>query len=154
MSELVFDGVKSAHIGRRAVLCGAIALALGISSDISSDIASASTPAIGIKKVGKKLQLDIAKNASLKKVGGAVTIALGDGSSVAIIRTSTAVSGFTAMNLSCTHQGVEVVQQGSSWMCPAHGSEFSNTGTVLRGPANQALYKYPVTATAKSVTIG
>lgn len=153
MSELDLDGVKSAPIGRRAVLCGAVAIALGVSADLA-DLAAASAPAVGIKQVGKKLQLDIAKNPSLKKVGGAVTIDLGDGSSVAIIRTAPAVNGFTVMNLSCTHQGVTVIQQGSTWICPAHGSQFSNTGKVLRGPAGQALYKYPVTATAKSVTIG
>jgi Rieske Fe-S protein len=153
MSEFNLDSVKSAPIGRRAALCGAVAIALGISTDVM-DLASASSPAVGIKQLGKKLQLDIAKNPSLKKVGGAVTIDLGDGSSVAIIRTAASVNGFTAMNLACTHQGVTVVQQGNTWSCPAHGSQFNNTGKVLRGPASQALYKYPVTATAKSVTIG
>lgn len=156
MSELNFDGVKSAPIPRRAVLCGAVAVALGVSADLAglADLASASSAAVGIKQVGKKLQLEIAKNPSLKKVGGAVTVDLGDGSSVAIIRTAASTNGFTAMNLSCTHQGVTVLQQGNTWMCPAHGSQFSNTGKVLRGPAGQALYKYPVTATAKLVTIG
>ena len=150
MSELNFEEAKSAHIGRRAVLCGAVALALGV----STDIASASSPAVGIKQVGKKLQLELAKNKALAKVGGAVTFDLCDGSSVAIVRTAATTNGFVAMNLSCTHQGVTVVQQGSSWMCPAHGSQFDKSGKVLRGPASQALYKYPVTATAKLVTIG
>lgn len=150
MSDFELDGLKSAHLGRRAVLCGAIAVAFGL----SADIASASTPAVGLKQVGKKLQLDLAKNKALLKVGGAVTIALGDGSSVAVVRTAATTNGFVAMNLSCTHQGVQVEQQGTNWICPAHGSQFSSTGKVLRGPANQALYKYPVAATAKTVTIG
>ena len=150
MSELDLEGVKSAHIGRRAVLCGAVAIALGV----SADIASASVPAVGIKQVGKKLQIDLAKNKALGKVGGAVTIDLSNGTSVAIVRTSAALKGFTAMNLSCTNQGVTVVQQGSTWVCPAHGSTFSTAGKVVRGPANQALFTYPVTATAKTVTIG
>ncbi|MEI8222800.1 MAG: Rieske 2Fe-2S domain-containing protein [Actinomycetes bacterium] len=150
MSELNIEGAKSAHIGRRAVLCGAVAIALGI----STDLASASVPAVGIKQIGKKIQLDLAKNKALAKVGGAVTIDLSNGSSVAIVRTSAGVKGFTALNLSCTHQGVTVEQQGSTWVCPAHGSAFSSTGKVVRGPANQALFAYPVAATAKTVTIG
>lgn len=150
MSELNFDQAKSAPIGRRAVLCGAVALALGV----SVDLASAASPAVGIKQVGKKLQLSLAQNKALTKVGGAVTFDLSDGSSIAVVRTSAAANGFIAMNLSCTHQGVTVVQQGTNWVCPAHGSTFDKSGKVLRGPAGQALFKYPVTATAKVVTIG
>ena len=153
MSELNFGEAKSAPIGRRAVLCGAVALALGVSADIAS-AASAATPAVGFKQVGSKIQIELAKNKALTKVGGAVTLALGDGSTVAVVRTTAAAKGFIAMNLSCTHQGVTVVQQGSKWVCPAHGSTFDKSGKVLRGPANQALFKYPVTATAKVVTIG
>jgi hypothetical protein len=150
LNELNLEDTKSAHIGRRAVLCGAVAVVLGL----STDIASASVPAIGVKQVGKKIQIALAKNKSLAKVGGAITIALGDGSSVAIARISSAVNGFVAINLSCTHQGVTVEQQGSTWICPAHGSTFNTSGKVLRGPANQALFKYPIAATAKTVTIG
>jgi cytochrome b6-f complex iron-sulfur subunit len=150
MSDMDFEGVKSAHLGRRAVLCGALAVAFGI----SADVASASVPASGLKQVGKKLQLDLAKNKALSKVGGAVTIDLNGGQTVAVIRTAKTVNGFVAMNLACTHQGVTVEQQGNNWVCPAHGSEFSSTGKVVRGPANQALFKYPVAATAKTVTIG
>jgi Rieske Fe-S protein len=150
MSEMNLENIKSAHIGRRAVLCGAVALALGV----RTDIASASSPAVGVKQVGKKLQIELAKNKVLAKVGGAATIDLSDGTSIAIVRTAAGSHGFVAINLSCTHQGVTVVQQGSSWVCPAHGSTFDKSGNVLRGPAGQALYKYPVAATAKVVTIG
>ena len=150
MSEFNLEGVKSAPLGRRAVLCGAMAVALGL----STDIADASTVAVGVKQVGKKLQISLAQNKALAKVGGAVTFALSDGSSVAVVRTSAATNGFVAMNLSCTHQGVTVEQQGTNWVCPAHGSTFDKSGKVLRGPANSALYKYPVAATAKVVTIG
>lgn len=112
MSDLNLEGVKSAPLARRAVLCGAVAVALGL----STDLASASTVAVGAKQVGKKLQLTIAQNKALTKVGGAVTIALSDGSSIAVVRTTSAANGFIAMNLSCTHQGVTVEQQGTNWV--------------------------------------
>lgn len=150
MSDFQLEGVKSAPLGRRAVLCGALAMAFGI----GADVAQASTVAVGTKQVGKKLQLTLAQNKSLSKVGGAVTINLSDGSTIAVVRTTSAANGFTALNLSCTHQGVTVAQQGNTWVCPAHGSAFDKAGKVLRGPANSALFKYPVTATAKVVTIG
>jgi Rieske Fe-S protein len=150
MSDIHPEGLKSASLGRRAVLCGAIAVAFGL----SADIANAAHVAVGAKQVGKKLQLTLAQNKSLAKVGGVVTLALSDGSTIAIVRNSAATNGFIAMNLSCTHQGVTVEQQGTNWVCPAHGSTFDKSGKVLRGPANSALFKYPVTATAKVVTIG
>ena len=107
-----------------------------------------------MKQVGSKLQLDLAQNKPLSKVGGVVVIDLSDGSSLAVIRTTSAVNGIIAMNLSCTHQGVTVMQTGKTWTCPAHGSTFSQVGKVIRGPALQALLKYPVKVTAKTVTIG
>jgi Rieske Fe-S protein len=127
---------------------------MAVAFGLSMDVADAATVAVGVKQVGKKLQLTLAQNKALSKVGGAVTLPLSDGSTVAITRTSAAVNGFIAMNLSCTHQGVTVQQQGTNWVCPAHGSTFDKSGKVLRGPANSALFKYPVTATAKVVTVG
>jgi Rieske Fe-S protein len=140
----------SGNISRRAVLCGAVALAVGV----APDIASASSPAVGIKQVGKKLQLDLTKNKSLAKVGGAVTIDLSDGSSIAIVRNAAGNKGLVALSLTCTHNGVTVMQNGNGWLCPAHGSEFGLAGKLMRGPARSNLFTYPITATAKVATIG
>jgi len=139
------------EIGRRALLCGAIALAVGV----SPSIAEAAVPAAGItQRKDKKLDLDLSKNPALKKVGGVVTIDLNDGSSVAVIRTASGVKGLTVLNLSCTHNGVTVMQNGNQWLCPAHGSQFTLAGKVVQGPARTALFKYPSTATLKTLTIG
>ncbi len=139
------------QIGRRALLCGAIALAVGL----STDIASAAVAAQGIKqRKDGKLDIDLSKNPALKKVGGAITIDLSDGSSVAVVRTAAGVKGLTVLNLSCTHNGVTVMQNGNQWLCPAHGSQFTLAGKVLQGPARTALLKYPSSATLKTLTIG
>ena len=90
----------------------------------------------------------------LAKVGGLVQIDLSDGSSLAIIRTSAGAKGISAINLSCTHQGVPVKLQGSGWICPAHGSQFALNGKLIKGPARSALQKYPVSVTGNSVLIG
>lgn len=44
-----------------------------------------------------------------------------------------------AISLICTHLGctVNVLPQGIT--CPCHGSEFTSTGTVVKGPATEPL---------------
>lgn len=48
-------------------------------------------------------------------------------------------SEYKALYMQCTHQGAELQVFGDKIQCPAHGSEFSNTGTVESGPATQNL---------------
>ncbi len=51
-------------------------------------------------------------------------------------------NNFTASLLRCTHRGCELNVGGGIYSCPCHGSEFSVTGEVLEGPANQNLKLY------------
>ena len=151
LSEFVVESSKSANIGRRAVVCGAAAVAFGL---LTNDGALASVNALGVTQVGSKLQISLAKNKVLNKVGGAVTINLSDGSQVAVVRTGAGTSAFKALNLTCTHQSATVAQSGNNWVCPQHGGTFSLTGSPISGPVNRALYSYPVKATKTTVTIG
>ena len=137
-------------ISRRGVLCGIALLAVGL----TTEGAEAATTAVGVTQVGKKIKLDLTKNKGLAKIGGIVQITLTDGTEIAVIRTAAGVKGISAINLSCTHNGVPVMQGASGWICPAHGSEFALSGKLVKGPARSALQKYPVVATAKTVTIG
>lgn len=52
---------------------------------------------------------------------------------------------YNALWLECTHQGNEVQVFGDKLQCPAHGSEFSNSGLVTNGPADRNLRTFPVT---------
>ena len=70
------------------------------------------------------------------------------------IRTAAGTKGLSAISLSCTHNGVTVMQQGNEWVCPAHGSQFGLNGKLIQGPARTALQKYPITATATTAMIG
>ncbi len=145
---------ESGSLSRRAVLCGVLAASLGIATELGSTPADASVVAAGITQVGGKLKIDLAKNKALAKVGGAITITLSDGRTIAVVRQTKSVAGYAAIDLSCTHNGVTVMQQGSTWVCPAHGSEFTLPGKLVRGPARTALAKIPFTATAKAITLG
>ncbi len=52
---------------------------------------------------------------------------------------------YTALWMSCSHQGAELQAAGDHLQCPAHGSEFDNRGNVTNGPADKNLRSFPVT---------
>ncbi len=71
------------------------------------------------------------------------------------IATGNTASSFTAVQSSCTHQGTSVdynVAQ-AKFICPNHGSQFSQTGQVLVGPAVVALQKYTVSVNGSIVSV-
>ncbi len=51
---------------------------------------------------------------------------------------------YTALLMRCTHQGTELRVFGDRLECPAHGSEFTNNGSVQSGPADNELRTFPV----------
>ncbi len=135
-------------VTRRALLCGLTAATFGV-------IPESAQAAGGITQTSAgKIRIDLKVNKNLAKVGGVVTVPLSDGRTIALIRTAASLKGFTALDLSCTHQGITVQEQGSKWICPAHGSQFALNGKLVNGPARSALQKYPVSATSAAVIIG
>lgn len=88
-------------------------------------------------KVDFKMDLTLAKNKALTSNGGYMYYA-----GVIVARTN--AGAFIAVSQACTHQGVDIVFQGSAseFVCPAHGSTFGPTGSVGNGPANVNLKSY------------
>ncbi|GAC1311664.1 MAG: Rieske (2Fe-2S) protein [Mucilaginibacter sp.] len=66
-----------------------------------------------------------------------------------------ASTSFTAVQVICTHQGANIGYNASQglFICPAHGSEFSQSGQVVQGPALAPLQKYNVTITNNILTV-
>lgn len=60
---------------------------------------------------------------------------------------------YSALWMSCTHQGTELQASGDYLQCTAHGSEFDNKGTVKTGPADRNLRNFPVTVTNNQLFI-
>jgi len=60
-----------------------------------------------------------------------------------------------ALSMTCTHLGcdVEYDRQVGHIVCPCHGSEYANTGAVLKGPAEEPLKSYPVKIAGNDVEI-
>ena len=64
-------------------------------------------------------------------------------------------SSFTAVQVACTHEGTSINynQNQGIFICPLHGSQFSQTGQVLLGPAAASLQKFTVTVAGNIATV-
>jgi cytochrome b6-f complex iron-sulfur subunit len=60
---------------------------------------------------------------------------------------------YTAVLMLCTHKACEVTPFGQELHCPCHGSEFDNTGTVLKGPAEEPLKKFKIESDDRNLFI-
>jgi Rieske Fe-S protein len=60
---------------------------------------------------------------------------------------------FVAVSPICTHRGCTVDVQGARLVCPCHGSTYDRTGVVLKGPAQRALTRFPVTRSGDDIEI-
>ena len=60
---------------------------------------------------------------------------------------------YKALLMKCTHQGTELQVFGDRLQCPAHGSEFTNTGSVQNGPADSPLRTFNVTDAGDTIKI-
>lgn len=75
----------------------------------------------------------------------------------AVVRTQVTPPAFLALSLICTHQGCDAsVASPTLIRCPCHGSEFSNDGSVVQGPAQLPLAQLATSYNAQSdeLTIG
>ncbi len=60
---------------------------------------------------------------------------------------------YAAVLLKCTHRGCQVQPAGEIMECPCHGSRYSRTGSVIRGPAPKDLVQYPTEVTVDSIRV-
>lgn len=91
-------------------------------------------------------------NSELKNVGESK---IANGIIVVRLAGGNAPESFTAVQVACTHQGVSVGYSNAQgrFVCPAHGSQFSSTGSVLQGPATAALKQYTITINGSTLLI-
>ena len=60
---------------------------------------------------------------------------------------------FGALSPICTHRGCTVDVSGDRLVCPCHGSTYDREGRVLKGPAQRALTRYPVSRSGDELVI-
>ncbi|SDD24799.1 cytochrome b6-f complex iron-sulfur subunit [Mucilaginibacter pineti] len=91
-------------------------------------------------------------NSELQAIGGFKVAA---GIILVRLAAGSVADSFTAVQVACTHQGTSINYNNAQgiFICPNHGSEFSTTGVVLRGPAGFALKQYKVNITGTDLTV-
>jgi cytochrome b6-f complex iron-sulfur subunit len=92
-------------------------------------------------------------NSALRSVGGSQVFSTPNGGPVILIRTD--ATTVAALSDICTHAGCGVTYQAArgELVCPCHGSIFSLTGQVLRGPALTPLKVYSATLDTATNTV-
>ncbi|MEX2181620.1 MAG: Rieske (2Fe-2S) protein [Gemmatimonadaceae bacterium] len=60
---------------------------------------------------------------------------------------------YSAVLTRCMHRGCTVEPTAGRLVCPCHGSEYTASGAVLKGPTERALTAYPVTTDAEHIYI-
>ncbi len=60
---------------------------------------------------------------------------------------------FSAVSTRCMHRGCQVEPIVDRLACPCHGSEYTFDGEVLRGPTEEPLIRYRVTADAVNLYV-
>ena len=94
------------------------------------------------------LDLSSSANAALTTNGGYLI-------SQGVIVAKTNAGDYIAVSAACTHEGVNVQFQlaNNRFHCPAHGANFTTTGTVQNGPANSPLTQYNTSLSGNTLRV-
>jgi cytochrome b6-f complex iron-sulfur subunit len=99
---------------------------------------------------GSGVDVTVAGSA-LSDVGGAVLV-----NSIAgvFLLSRASADAFMAIDAVCSHESCTVSgADGTSYVCPCHGSRYDRNGRVLNGPAMAALRQFPTRFSSGVVTI-
>ncbi|GAB2979736.1 hypothetical protein GCM10027049_13830 [Mucilaginibacter puniceus] len=91
-------------------------------------------------------------NTSLLNVGDSKVL---NGVILVRIASGNVASSFTAVQVACTHEGTSINYNAgqAKFICPNHGSQFSQSGQVTLGPAATNLKTYTVTVNGTIATV-
>jgi cytochrome b6-f complex iron-sulfur subunit len=88
---------------------------------------------------GGVVSLSIDSASPLASTGTAALVATSSGNFLV----SRAGDAFTALTAVCTHEGCVVSNfQSGTYECPCHGSQYSTSGSVIKGPATRSLSQF------------
>ncbi len=149
--------LEDAGVSRRDFLSrstlAAVAALLTTACGTGADILAARNRTGGGTLSGGGITLPLANFPALAQVGG---IARADTSAGPIALVRTGATTVAAFSMVCPHQGSTINIQGSGFVCPNHGAQFSAAGQWLGGQPTSNLVSYPTTYDAATglITIG
>jgi len=89
-------------------------------------------------------------NSPLAATGGAALVNSSSGNFLV----SRAGDQFTALTAVCTHEGCVVSNfQSGTYECPCHGSQYTTSGSVTKGPATRSLAQFQTSFANSVLTI-
>ena len=135
---------EPAPLTRRTVVTGAGAAAVGAGL-LATGCSTAPPPAAP------------AEAAAGTPVGPAADVPVGGArifGPAGVVVTQPSAGDYTAFSTTCPHQGCAVSSvEGTSIVCPCHGSTFGLDGSVLQGPAEAPLESRAITVTNGEITL-
>jgi cytochrome b6-f complex iron-sulfur subunit len=138
---------------RRELLRGLGAAAVG-GLLLSGCPQSGPLPTARTTTCGSQLCIDITDpaNTDLATTGGALLVDTSRDTIMVIRNTETDVIAISAV---CTHAGCVMgyIPNQHVLDCGCHGSQFSEDGSVIQGPARRALKVYPATLSGTTITL-
>lgn len=96
--------------------------------------------------------LPLSRYPELRAPDGAIRI-VPDGTDDELFVIALAGGEYSVLSPICTHLGCTVELEGERLVCPCHGSTYDLRGSVLRGPAEEALTRYPARVEGDSLVI-
>lgn len=100
---------------------------------------------------GNNLCVNLAENPDLANVGAVLFFNQAAGRKIFVMRAS--ATELRATSGICTHQQCTIEWDGERFECPCHGSQFSSTGMVLRGPAGAPLRTFDTNLSGDQLTV-
>jgi Rieske Fe-S protein len=134
-------------VSRRAVVLGAGAAAVGVGALVAG-CSTVETPG------GAPVSAD---DPAGTPVGQVSDVPVGSAlifDAVGVVVTQVTAGSLAAFSTTCPHQGCAVsAVEGTSIVCPCHGSRFALDGTVTTGPATRGLDSRPITVANGQITL-
>ena len=139
------------HACQTASLVAASGLWQACGGSSMSPSGASTLPTINASVAAGVLTLTIDAASPLASVG---TAALVQSSAGNVLVSRTAQDTFAAVTAVCTHEACTVTGiSGQTYVCPCHGSQYSATGAVLKGPAVSPLRPFTTRFAANVLTI-
>ena len=104
------------------------------------------------RRAGNTVTVSNVSGTALANVGSAALVQAG-GNNILVLQA--AQGSFKAFTAVCTHEQniITGFQNNSTFVCPAHGSQFNTSGGVVQGPATRALREFSTQFTNNVLTI-